>query len=174
VVGAQHAQVSTVSDTSNVLRLPYAVVSVGAARRWVRTELAGLGVARALLDDVEVVVSELLANAVRHARPIAGDALLVAWRLTGAGVTVTVTDGGSPNQVELRGTGGLAETGRGLHIVQGLATEWGVIEQFGGLRTVWATVARDRGRATGGRGPRAGGRSRGWRLAPGRGGDPTG
>ena len=159
-------------DTSNVLRLPHTAASVGVGRHWVREQLAALGVARRHLDDVEMVVSELLGNAVQHAPPMAGGALLVTWRLSGSVVMVTVTDGGSPHQVELRGTGQLAETaetGRGLRIVEGLATEWGVIEQFGGLRTVWATVAPRLGPAAGGRG-----HGSGWRLIPGRSGDPTG
>jgi serine/threonine-protein kinase RsbW len=164
------AHVSTMSDTSNVLRLPHTAASVGVGRRWVREQLTALGVARRLLDDVEVVVSELLGNAVRHAPPIAGNTLLVTWRLSGSVVMVTVTDGGSPDKVEPRNSGQLAETGRGLRIVEGLATDWGVIEQFGGLRTVWATVAPGIGPAAGGRGR---GRSTGWRLIPGRGGDPT-
>lgn len=171
VAGAQRAQVLAMSDTSNVLRVPHTAASVGVGRRWVREQLAAHGVARRLLDDVEVVVSELLGNAVRHAPPIAGGALLVTWRLSGSVVMVTVTDGGSPDQVEPRGTGQLSETGRGLRIVEGLATEWGVIEQFGGLRTVWATVAPGFGPAVGGRGR---GHGSGWRIIPGRGGNPTG
>jgi anti-sigma regulatory factor (Ser/Thr protein kinase) len=99
---------------------------------------------RALLDDVEVVISELLANAVRHARPLAGGALLVAWRLTGPTVIVKVTDGGSQGRVESpsehRGTGVLAETGRGLRIIGELAADWGVIDHASGLRTVWAAL----------------------------------
>ena len=164
------AHVSTMSDSSNARRLPHTAASVGVGRRWVREQLTALGVGRPLLDDVEVVVSELLGNAVRHAPPIAGGALLVTWRVSGSVVMVTVTDGGSPDQVELRGTGQLSETGRGLRIVEGLATEWGVIRQFEGQRTVWATIAPGRGPAAGGRGR---GHGSGWRLVPGRSADLT-
>jgi anti-sigma regulatory factor (Ser/Thr protein kinase) len=129
------------------------------ARRRIRHELAEAGVDRVLLDDVEVVISELLANAVRHALPLAGGALLVAWRLVESTVIVRVTDGGSQGRVESpaehRGTGVLAEAGRGLRIIGELASDWGVIDHASGLRTVWATLRPGDGPLTvGGRLPR--------------------
>ena len=111
------------------------------ARRWIRRDLVYLGLPEGLLDDAEVVVSELLGNAVRHARPIGDGVLLVEWRLEESAVTVQVTDGGSSGRVQLRGDGVLDETGRGLRIVGGLARDWGVIDHPGGMRTVWATLA---------------------------------
>ncbi len=127
--------------STDVLRLPASPVAVGIARHRIRGELLAAGVGRALTDDVEVVVSELLGNAVRHARPIAGGAVLVAWRVSAAEVMVRVTDGGSPGRVAARTGDVLAETGRGLQIVDGLAAEWGVVDHVGGLRTVWARLA---------------------------------
>lgn len=123
-----------------MIRLPHSASAVGVARRRIRCELGALGADRGLLDDVEVVISELLGNAVRHARPIAGGALLVAWRLSGRDVTVKITDGGAPTRVEPQGPGVLAEAGRGLRIVEGLASDWGVVDHVGGLRTVWARL----------------------------------
>jgi serine/threonine-protein kinase RsbW len=153
--GAQQTRVSVPAESgesSGVLRLPHTATAVGVARRRIRAALATLGVGRALLDDIEVVVSELLANAVRHARPVAGDTLVAAWRLAGPAVTVKVTDGGSPVRVEPRGTGVLVETGRGLRIIDGLAAEWGVIDHVGGPRSVWATLIDDRDVHSGGDG----------------------
>lgn len=126
--------------TSNVLRLPHQPEAVGVARRRVRIELSEIGLPGDVLDDVEVVVSELLGNAVRYARPIAGGVLLVGWRLEGAEVQVRVTDGGSGRRVELRETSAMADSGRGLHIVERLTAAWGVTEHVGGLRTVWAAI----------------------------------
>jgi serine/threonine-protein kinase RsbW len=146
--GAQQPWVSVPGESaggSGALRLPHTAFAVSAARRRIRADLAAGGVSRSLLDDIEVVVSELLANAVRHARPVAGSALLAGWQLTGPVVTVKVTDGGSLGRVEPRGTGVLAETGRGLRIVDGLAAEWGVVDHIDGLRTVWATLIADGG-----------------------------
>ncbi|MFN0285166.1 MAG: ATP-binding protein [Kineosporiaceae bacterium] len=123
-----------------MLRLKFSAVAVGPARRRIRGELADAGVASPVLDDVEVVASELLGNAVRHARAIAGGVLLLGWRIEDGEVTVRVTDGGSGRAVERREAGLLSDSGRGLHIIETLASSWGVVDHAGGLRTVWAAV----------------------------------
>ncbi len=139
--GEAHADPRRRSTPSSVLRLPCSAVAVGTARRRVRRELAAASVPPAVLDDVEVVVSELLGNAVRHARPIAGGVLLLGWRIEDGELTVRVTDGGSGRHVEPREAGPMADSGRGLHIIETLASSWGVVEHAGGLRTVWAALA---------------------------------
>jgi anti-sigma regulatory factor (Ser/Thr protein kinase) len=125
---------------ANVVRLRHEAVAVGAARRWVRSELAEAGVPGGVLDDVEVVISELMGNSVRHARAIAGGVLLVGWRLDGGEVSVRITDGGSHKQVEPRDVDPMADGGRGLRIVERLSRQWGVTEHAGALRTVWAVL----------------------------------
>ncbi len=133
---------------SHVIRLRHTPMEVGVARRRMRSELAVAGVAPPLLDDVEVVVSELLGNAVLHANPIGGGMLVASWLLEDATLTVRVTDGGSLHRVEPVDGTPLAESGRGLRIVDRLAADWGVIDHSGGTRTVWAsfpTGARKRG-----------------------------
>lgn len=125
---------------SSVLRLPHSAAAVGTARRRVRRELVDAGLVPSVLDDVEVVVSELLGNAVRHARAIAGGVLLLGWRIEDGEVTVRVTDGGSGRTVEPREAGPMSDSGRGLHIIETLASSWGVVEHAGGLRTVWAAL----------------------------------
>jgi serine/threonine-protein kinase RsbW len=125
---------------AHVIRLRHEAVSVGVARRRVRSALVTDGVPEPALDDVEMVVSELLGNSVRHARPIAGGVLLLGWRAGGGQVHLRVTDGGSAHRVEAAEGGPMSESGRGLHIVERLASAWGVIDHAGGLRTVWATL----------------------------------
>jgi hypothetical protein len=66
--------------------------------------------------------------------------LLLVWQLSGVAVTIKITDGGSTGRVEPRGATTLAEAGRGLRIVGGLAHDWGVTDHPAGLRTVWATL----------------------------------
>ena len=127
--------------SANVLRLRHEPVAVGVARRQVRAELAEAGVEVHVLDDTEVVLSELLGNSVRHARPIAGGVLLVGWRVADGEVTVRVTDGGSSRRIEPREASPMADSGRGLHIVERLARAWGVTEHAGSLRTVWAALS---------------------------------
>jgi len=122
------------------LRLSHTAVAVSSARRQVRDELSAYEIPDPVLDDVEVVISELLGNSVRHARPIAGGVLLLAWRVDHDEVMIRVTDGGGGRGVEPRDTGPMADSGRGLHIIERLTRAWGVTEHAGGLRTVWAAI----------------------------------
>ncbi len=90
------------------------------------------------------MISELLGNAVRHARAIAGGVVVMGWQLRNARLHLRVTDGGSGRTVEARKAPLTAVSGRGLHIVERLADEWGVTNHAGGLRTVWASLPLDR------------------------------
>lgn len=127
--------------TSGVLRLQYSAAAVPIARRQLRHELENVGIDENVLDDIEVVVSELLGNSVRHAAPIAGNVVLVTWRISNAEIVVRVTDGGGGRGVEPRHSGPMADSGRGLQIVERLARVWGVSEHAGGLRSVWVALS---------------------------------
>jgi anti-sigma regulatory factor (Ser/Thr protein kinase) len=126
---------------SGVLRLHHSPAAVSSARRQVRGDLAALGLPDAVRDDVEMVLSELLGNSVRHARPVAGGVVLLYWQVNADEVMVRVTDGGGGRGVEPRQPDPMAVSGRGLQIVERLARVWGVSEHAGGLRSVWASVA---------------------------------
>jgi serine/threonine-protein kinase RsbW len=125
---------------SGALRVRHSAIAVSTARRQVRYELGCAGVAPTVLNDVEVIVSELLGNSVRHAHPIAGGVVLLGWRVSRDEVLLQITDGGSGRDVVPRHEGLMAESGRGLHIVEQLARIWGVSTHAGGLRTVWAVL----------------------------------
>ncbi|MEU8126469.1 ATP-binding protein [Micromonospora sp. NPDC049049] len=95
-----------------------------------------------ILADLIAVLAELVGNAVRHARPLPGDVIRVAWHLRpsaeGTLIQLRVTDGGSASTgPRLRTASADAADGRGLHIVAGLATRWG-FEQDGMGQRVWA------------------------------------
>jgi serine/threonine-protein kinase RsbW len=130
-----------VPATSGVLRLQHSAVAVPIARRQLRHELEALGLGEPVLDDLEMVVSELLGNSVRHAAPIAGNVVLLTWRVADDEVVVRVTDGGGGRGVTPRHAGPFADSGRGLQIVERLARVWGVSEHAGGLRSVWAALS---------------------------------
>jgi anti-sigma regulatory factor (Ser/Thr protein kinase) len=85
-------------------------------------------------DDVTLLVSELASNAVRHAR----SPFTVAMGCDGALVRVEVTDD-SPELPVPRVPSVDAVTGRGLMIVQALASDWGVDPTDAG-KTVWFEV----------------------------------
>jgi anti-sigma regulatory factor (Ser/Thr protein kinase) len=76
------------------------------------------------IEDARIIISELVANAVRHARPLADGSLLVTWTRESDGIQVSVTDGGGstrPRNVHAPPT---ALAGRGMAIVDALAEQW--------------------------------------------------
>jgi anti-sigma regulatory factor (Ser/Thr protein kinase) len=92
------------------------------------------------LTDAVTVLAELVGNAVRHAAPLPGNVVQVAWRLLdGGGVQIWVTDGGSSKSPIARIAGPDALDGRGLTIVQALAARWGVERDWRG-QCVWAEL----------------------------------
>src|SRR5206468_2951238 len=85
----------------------------------------------------ELLVSELVTNAVLHARTD----LTVAVERRGENVRVSVSDG-SARQPRLRHHSVEAGTGRGLLLVERMARRWGV-EPAGTGKVVWFEVSRD-------------------------------
>jgi serine/threonine-protein kinase RsbW len=108
--------------------------SVPAARRFATEALKG--VSGETLDAVELMVSELATNCVRHAST-AFDLTVAEERGT---IRVEVTDraGGTPT---MRSPGPEDPTGRGLQIVNMLAESWGVDHGSGQGKTVWLTIS---------------------------------
>jgi two-component sensor histidine kinase len=99
----------------------------------------------AAVGDAALVVSELLSNAIRHAQPLPGANLQVAWAVDDDHVEVAVSDGGSPTRPQPTHASVSALGGRGLDIVEFLSRQWGVRTDDTGL-TVWAVLAAPAGR----------------------------
>ncbi|GAA4577898.1 hypothetical protein GCM10023176_52410 [Micromonospora coerulea] len=120
--------------------VPHHATGARLARHRLATELAEV-VPRVLLADLVAVLAELVGNAVRHADPLPGGVVRVAWRLRsvaeGQCVQLRVTDGGAASGPLIRAASSDAVDGRGLHIVAGLASRWGV-ERDGLGQSVWA------------------------------------
>jgi anti-sigma regulatory factor (Ser/Thr protein kinase) len=87
-----------------------------------------------LSDAVELGVTELLANVVRHV-PDRRCALLLLRQRTG--VRVEVTDGGDELPRTPAALDAEAENGRGLLLLDAMADKWGVSLWSGGGKTVW-------------------------------------
>lgn len=119
--------------------LPPVPGSARAARRFARATLIAWRL-DALADDVDIVVSELITNALLHARtgPPPGDAgIRLELEQRGRVLTCRVSDGSSlpPTKEEAPAT---AESGRGLLLVDAISAEWGWHQGAAG-KFVWAT-----------------------------------
>ena len=77
------------------MRLPFTPSSVSVARQRLKTWMDDNGGPGEAVEDARVVISELVANAVRHARPLADGQIQVTWTSSPDGLQLTVTDGGS-------------------------------------------------------------------------------
>jgi anti-sigma regulatory factor (Ser/Thr protein kinase) len=124
------------------LELPAQPSSAAVLRLRIAQDLARVGIPDGLVNDVVLVATELLSNALRHARSLPGDQLDVSWDVRGgraASVSIRVTDGGGRNTPHVRNPGPAETNGRGLSIVDSLAEEWGVEDGPGGA-TVWARL----------------------------------
>ena len=118
------------------LWLPPDVRAVASAREFLRSTL-GAWSAEDLLDEAELVLSELVTNALVHAEGGAG----VTLTFDGAAdrLTISVHDS-SPRRPRERRAGPDALGGRGLGIVEAVADDWGVRVEGSG-KTVWAELA---------------------------------
>ena len=119
--------------------LPHAPASVAVARQRLAADLDAAGVVGTAVGDVVLVVSELLSNAIRHAQPLPGARVQVAWAVDDGSVEVAVSDGGAPTRPYPAHASVSALGGRGLDIVEYLARTWGVRADPQGL-TVWAVL----------------------------------
>ncbi len=95
-----------------------------------------------LSEDVELVVSELVTNAVQAPRPLRLDAPLRLWLLAGRAEILTVVwDAGTQPPVRMH-AGQEAESGRGLMLVEALTDRWDwyPVQAPCGGKAVWALL----------------------------------
>ncbi|MDT4986145.1 MAG: hypothetical protein QOI74_239 [Micromonosporaceae bacterium] len=119
--------------------VPHHAEGARQARQRLAASLAGVLSQQALADTV-AVAAELLGNAVRHAAPLPGGVVRLAWRMLRAGgIEIRVTDGGASTPPTVRDVGHDSPDGRGLAIVAALADGWGV-DSDGLGQCVWARL----------------------------------
>lgn len=117
--------------SAHEIHLPCELASVTAGRHFVRDVLNAWHLPR-LVDDAQLATSELVANAVRHA----GTDLRLSVSLDD-GVVIAIED----SRPEIRhpvlaNPGSMAESGRGLHIVAAVSSDWGIRATPNG-KAVW-------------------------------------
>jgi anti-sigma regulatory factor (Ser/Thr protein kinase) len=130
-------------------RLPCEVDSVRAGRRFVADTLTAWGLtdddpARAILDDVVLAASELLANAARFCTT----PIRLAVDVHRYSVELAVTDN-HPDRAIAHSPDHEASSGRGLHIVARISEEWGQRILDSTTKEVWCRIAVPAGSALG-------------------------
>ncbi|HEY2965396.1 MAG TPA: ATP-binding protein [Actinomycetota bacterium] len=102
--------------------------AVSGALTDLRSALAVLPVPASALDDARLLVSELVANSMRHARLGPNDTIRVTAAVENGRLRVDVIDGGRGEATPVAGGSRPspgAESGWGLYLVETLATRWG-------------------------------------------------
>ncbi|MFD6996392.1 ATP-binding protein [Streptomyces mirabilis] len=121
-------------------RLPRHARSVGRARTLFRQQAASWALPEDITETAELLLSELMTNAYRHAKVSPGREIWARCVLTEDRLRVTVTDANdrlpTPREASPK-----EESGRGLTLVAMLADEWGVEKREGGIgKVVWFEV----------------------------------
>lgn len=111
-------------------------------RHSIAADLNNHAVAQDRIDDVVLVASELVSNAVVHTAPtLVDEGLDVDWQIQPDCVLIRVVDA-SPDLPRPRSTTEYDTRGRGLSIISALALDWGV-RRTGSGKQVWARVPID-------------------------------
>lgn len=117
--------------------------SVPAARHLLHADLVSRRLPRHLIQDCLLVVSELVANAIRHARAFPSKdgtgRIRLGWSVAREQVWIGVTDAGGYDRPHVERASAVDTHGRGLAIVDAIAHEWGVT-RTGSEVTVYAVV----------------------------------
>jgi anti-sigma regulatory factor (Ser/Thr protein kinase) len=129
-------QLATPGGLRASLQLPASVTSAREARAFTRATLTRWDHAD-LADDAALVVTELVTNAVTHA----GSSCELRLVIGPHSLRIEVADGGSgtPDPLPPSAT---RNHGRGLHMIDAVASAWGVQPEAGGGKLVWAELRR--------------------------------
>ena len=118
------------------LSLPISTVpsGVGRVRRAAAEALASWGVPQEAAADAELLISELATNCVRYGAP----PMQLRVRLEAQRVVIEAWDAATARP-HARAFDPAAPSGRGLHLVAGLSSAWG-LRPTGAGKAVWCTV----------------------------------
>ncbi len=118
--------------------LPAEPASAGAARSELAALLRACG-AQPHIEVAELLVTEVVANAIRHA---GGDSIDLTVAVDDAAIRVEVGDEGDSHPVPGTPPGDEDTGGRGLMIVESLASRWGYEHRPPRGKRVWFEIDR--------------------------------
>ncbi|WP_217167396.1 ATP-binding protein [Streptomyces sp. AC512_CC834] len=122
-------------------RLPRHARSVGRARTLFREQAASWELPQDVTDTAELLLSELMTNAYRHAKVPAGREIWARCVVADNRLRITVTDADTALPAPATACPE-DESGRGLALVATLADDWGVERRECGIgKEVWFEVA---------------------------------
>jgi anti-sigma regulatory factor (Ser/Thr protein kinase) len=127
------------------MTFPELAEEIGPARCRVRRMAAkGLGLdpgaAHETVDDVELLTSEVVTNAIKHTASGKGGRVRLSVFRTDRTIRVEVADEGGAETTPRAVDDLYAESGRGLSLVKALAKEWGMERDDEGGTLTWFEV----------------------------------
>ena len=120
------------------MSLAAGVDAPAAARAAVTAWMSG-HVSETMLADIQLLISELVANSVRHADAPADAVVNVRAQATADSLRLEVEDRGSTGSITRRAPDLHYGGGFGLNVVERLSARWGVNREVG--TRVWAELA---------------------------------
>lgn len=124
------------------MSIPFDPESAGRVREALESWLGHRGSDPKVVDDVRLVATELVGNAVRHASPLGNGTVLVRWDEQDSTLALSVCDGGGATEPQRVDASPYDTSGRGLAIVAALSSQWWV-ERTSQLHTVHVRLALD-------------------------------
>ena len=141
--GSERTEIEVAGDEAAVgvsrleLQLPHTTQSVRRARRTIAAFLDPSDVPLPVVDDLLLLVSELVTNAVVHA----GSPAVVRLDADVERIKVAVADRDATREPTIVDADPLSSSGRGVLLVDRLAARWGVEPQCEG-KVVWFELPR--------------------------------
>ncbi|CUW28659.1 Histidine kinase-, DNA gyrase B-, and HSP90-like ATPase [Streptomyces reticuli] len=121
-------------------RLPHGPRSAGRARALLRTQLTEWKIDAEVADTAELLLSELMSNAIRHARTPPGREIGVRLAQYDGRLRVEVADANCARPLPRKAEAD-DEQGRGLAIISALAVRWGCCPRRHGIgKATWAEL----------------------------------
>lgn len=124
---------------ARTVRARWELQTVTRIREAVAQDLLAREVSDEVVGEAELVTTELVTNALRHATPLSDRTVRIHWKARGNCVEIEVSDGGSDTEPVPAARAVWATSGRGLRIVRSIAHEWGV-QRDEKQTTVWAAL----------------------------------